>query len=192
MPLTVAQLTEIVDRFDWESYNKELKGDFAKIFGNIVNLQGDRAARRAGLDQWNNEDPFVQKQLTGYVGDRIVDLEETSKKDVVGIIREVLGRDGGMTTVELGDVIAEAVREKFAGYQDWRADRIARTETSYAYNYGNVFGYRQAGVEKVRVSDGDDDEECRKADGQIWTLAEALANPIAHPNCERDFSPIVE
>jgi hypothetical protein len=50
----------------------------------------------------------------------------------------------------------------------------------------------QAGVTHVEVSDGDDDDDCADADGQVWTLEEALANPIAHPNCVRSFAPADE
>ena len=57
-------------------------------------------------------------------------------------------------------------------------------------NHGTVVASRQAGVTHVEVSDGDDDEACAHANGQVWTLEEALANPVAHPNCTRSFSPV--
>lgn len=189
---SVKDLLEAVDNFDWDAYNAELRPDFTDVFGNIVQVQGERANTVAGGDGFHNDDPFVQKRLTNYIGDRIEQLDETTKEDVKDLIRNVLDAAEDSTVGELGDKIAELVQEKFDGYADWRADRIARTETAIAYNYGNVFGYRQAGVEKVEVSDGDDDEECAAADGQIWTLEEALAKPLAHPNCERDFSPVLE
>ena len=189
--MTVRELLAMVDAFDWAGYDEELKGEFADIFGRIVDLQGQRGAERAG-GAWNNDDPFMQRQLTTYVGDRIVEMTETTKADVSELMRRVLeGDEGAGSAAELGDTIAEKVRERFDGYADWRADRIARTETGYAYNFGNLFGYRQAGVDDVEVSDGDEDEACAAADGQVWSLEEALANPLAHPNCERDFSPVL-
>jgi hypothetical protein len=45
------------------------------------------------------------------------------------------------------------------------------------------------GVKEVEVLDGDDDEECASANGQIWTLEEASDNPLGHPNCTRAFAP---
>jgi hypothetical protein len=190
--LTVTQLLAIVDKFDWDSYNEQLKTDLDGSFREIVAIQGKRGAVRAGLTQFENDDPFVQKHLTGYMADRIVQLDKTTRLDVKGILQEVIGRDSGSSVDIIADAVAERVREKFAGYADWRADRIARTETGIAYNTGNVLGYRQADVTHVQVIDGDQDEECAKANGQIWTLAQALANPLAHPNCERDFAPVVE
>jgi hypothetical protein len=44
----------------------------------------------------------------------------------------------------------------------------------------------------VDVLDGDDDEPCASANGARWTVEEAEANPLGHPNCTRAFSPVVE
>jgi hypothetical protein len=189
--VTATQLMDLVDKFDWASYNDSLMEDLNGNFRAIVKIQGQRAAVRAGLDKFTYDDPFVEKTLTTYVGERITQLDETTRGDVSLLVRNAVEAGTGSAT-ELGDKIADLVREKFDGYADWRADRIARTETGIGYNIGNVLGYREAGVEKVRVIDGDQDEECAKANGQVWTLAEALANPLAHPNCERDFAPEVD
>src|SRR6266516_4171637 len=95
------------------------------LFGNVVDLQGARGFDRASGDgQWRNDDPFVQRSLTKYVGDRIVELDETTKTNVTDLIRGLLESDEGAgTTIELGDAIAEKVQEKFAGYEDWRRTR---------------------------------------------------------------------
>ncbi len=193
MALTVDALLAIVDKFDWASYNEQLQEGLDKSFRQIVSIQGKRGAVRAGLDQFNNDDPFVQQHLTGYIGDRIVQLDETTRTDVKGIIQNLLADAvAGASVDDIANAVADSVREKFDGYADWRADRIARTETGIAYNTGNVLGYREADVTHVQVIDGDQDEECAKANGQIWTLEQALANPLAHPNCERDFAPVIE
>lgn len=191
MAITAAELLALLDKFDFEAYHESLTGSLGKAFGEIVAIQGTVGAKRAG-GEFDADDPFVKKQLTSYVGERIVSLDDTTKADVASLIRNILDEGSDLSPAAIGDAIVERVREKFDGYTDWRADRIARSETAIAYNFGNALGYKQAGVEKVRVIDGDDDEDCRKANGQIWTLEEALANPIAHPNCERDFAPIVE
>jgi hypothetical protein len=173
MALTVAQLLAIVDRFDWDAHNESLKTDLDGTFREIVELQGVRGASRAGLDQFTMDDPYVQKQLTAYVGERIVQLDNTTRDDVARLVRDALEAGTG-SSVELGDLIADTVREKFDAYAEWRADRIARTETANAYNMGDVFGYREAGVTEVDVSDGDDDEECRKAG---WTAVATCKSP---------------
>lgn len=186
----VSALLKILDQFDWNAYHKNVREDLGDAFGLVVTTQGRRAAQRAGGD-FRPDDPFMKDKLTGYVGDRIVELDATTKDDVATLIRGVLDEAEGLTTAELGDKIAALVQEKFDGYADWRADRIARTETSIAYNYGNAFGYMQSGVTHVLISDGDDDEDCRKVDGTTQTIEWFLANPIAHPNCERDGAPVL-
>jgi hypothetical protein len=192
MALSVAQLLAIVDKFDWEAYNESIREDVGAAYTEVLTIQGNRGAKRAGKDTFDANDPFVQKHLTGYIGDRIVQLDETTRTDVKGIIQTILESDDGASVAEIGDSIAERVRETFDGYADWRADRIARTETGMAYNTGNVLGYRQADVSEVDVSDSDNDPICAAANGQRWTIAKALANPLGHPGCERDFSPVVE
>jgi SPP1 gp7 family putative phage head morphogenesis protein len=195
MALTPAEVIALVDSFDWEAYHESINEKLDKSFMQILAIQGKRGALRAGTTiAFDVDDPFVKKQLTGYVGERIVSLDATTRKEVSDLVRSIIEKDGG-TTQQIGDAIAEKVREKFKDYADWRADRIARTETAIAYNYGNLLGYRQAGVKKVKVIDndaGDADEICRKAHGQIWTIEQALANPIGHPGCKRDFEPVLE
>lgn len=78
----------------------------------------------------------------------------------------------------------------FSGYEEWRIDRIARTETAYAYAGGASGQMRDAGVAMVLISDGDGDEGCAAANGQEWTIDQYEANPLEHPNCTRDYEPI--
>lgn len=189
MPVTAAELIALVEKFDWEAYHASVEKTLTEAFGEIVAIQGARGAKRAG-GSFDIDDPFVKKQLTGYVGERIVSLDDTSKANVSEMIRSMI--EGGVGVADLGDRIAEKVRERFEGFADWRADRIARSETAIAYNTGNLLGYHQNDVEEVEVIDGDDDEECRAAHGQVWPLEKALAEPIAHPGCVRDFAPVVK
>lgn len=74
-----------------------------------------------------------------------------------------------------------------------RALRIARSEAATNYNQGTLAGYKSRGVTHVIVHDGDDAgacEECAAVNGEIWTVEEAAANPIEHPNCVRAFEDI--
>ncbi|HEY3315193.1 MAG TPA: phage portal protein, partial [Bacillota bacterium] len=73
--------------------------------------------------------------------------------------------------------LAEELRSSHA-FSASRATTIARTESGTAYNRGAIDGYRDSGVvDEVEVFDGDYDAECQAANGQIWTLDEAEANP---------------
>jgi hypothetical protein len=186
----INKIMSIVNGFDWKSYHETVGTALSDTVGMVVATQGARAAAEAG-GKFKPNDPFMQKHMTGYVGDRIVSLDDTTKADVETLIRGVLDSGDEITSTELGDKIGDLVKEKFDGYADWRADRIARSETSIAYNYGTAFGYKQSGVEEVVISDGDGDPECAAVNGTTQTLEWFLANPIAHPNCERDASPVI-
>lgn len=74
-----------------------------------------------------------------------------------------------------------------------RAEAIARTEMGWASNQGATALYQSEGIEKVEVLDGEDwDDPCRQANGETWTVVEALVRPLEHPNCQRAFAPVVE
>lgn len=81
---------------------------------------------------------------------------------------------------------------------NYRALNIARTELGYAANAGATVRYAESGfVLAVRVHDGDgcgwrshDDPD--KANGTIRTLQEAELYTLAHPSCQRAFSPVVD
>lgn len=125
-------------------------------------------------------------QVTSHLNTLGVGIQNTTVTDV----RSVLTR-----TLQQGASNAEtraALDELFDGYQDWRLDRIARTETTAAYNLGAIGQYREAGITTVRVTDGDGDENCAPWNGRIATLEEAEGSPLGHPNCTRDWIPIVE
>ena len=185
----VRSIRRVVESFDWAGWSAEMADLLDGPLRDILNEQAERTAELYG-ETFDPADPFVKRFFSEYVGDRIKQLDATTKEEVSDLIRTVVDENGAESATALGDLIRDRVREKFEGYADWRADRIARTETAQLYNVGTVLAARQMGFTHVEVSDGDEDEDCAAANGQIWTLAQALANPTAHPNCERSFAPI--
>ncbi len=134
----------------------------------------------------------VVRLLLAEAGDRVVDITDTTRtrlKEYIGIAE----RDE-MTPADLARLIQS---DPSGAFQPWRARAIARTETGTAYNRGSLAGYAASGrVTHVRVHDGDGcgwtgHGDPDMADGSIRTLAEANAQPLAHPNCRRGFSAIV-
>ncbi len=123
-------------------------------------------------------------------GALITDVAGTTRNQVLAIVRQELGDTFDNADVSESD-LASTLLDAFSGMSDWRASLIADTETAFAANYGNLSGYRDTGVQYVLVSDGtDSDEECAAADGETWTVDEAEANALQHPNCGRSFSSI--
>jgi len=191
VPLTLKQLRALVKSFPWDEWNQALAPGLSQVYRDLVEVAGQDVAKAHGVT-FRQDDPFLQQHMTAYVGERIVQLSRTSRQDVIMTIRRALRDAGDLTASNLQDRILDAVRAKYQSYETYRALRIARSESAIAYNHGNVLGASQAGFDQVEVIDGTEwDEECREANGQIWTIQQALANPIQHPNCERAFVPHV-
>lgn len=192
MPITAAELEALVEAFPWDEWSRaHLEPGFRQIYRDLVESVGKGSTKQLGT-AWQRKDPFTSQFMTDYVGERITQLQGTSKDRVIALVRRTLEEAKGLTPVELGKVIHEAVSDQFEEYGRWRANTVARTETAIATNHGTVLGVKQAGVAKVDVFDGTDDEECRAANGQVWTVEQALENPLGHPNCVRAFGPHVD
>ena len=87
------------------------------------------------------------------------------------------------------DDLASAIQANFADMSDYRAEMIARTETSIAAANGDIAGFRDTGVGVVLISDGSGfDSECDDAAGAYWTVDYYESNPLEHPNCSRSAS----
>lgn len=131
------------------------------------------------------ENEFVQQVIDRLAKD-IKDVAETTKDEVRALVAKQAAEGWSVEQLQ------KAIRERGEIASRTRALTIARTETGTAYNLGSVAAYRTYGVTHVDVLDGDGDEPCASANGARWTLEEAEENPLAHPNCTRSFSPVVE
>lgn len=130
------------------------------------------------------DNPFVQTVLDR-LAKQIRNVADTTKDDVRLLIGQAA--DEGWDVEQL----QRAIRAKGEIASRTRALLVARTELGTAQNLGSVAAYRAGGVTHVEVLDGDDDEPCASANGSRWTLDEAEANPLGHPNCTRSFAPLV-
>ena len=188
---TADDLIALLDSFPWADLDEALSASLLSAYQDIMRAQGARGAAAAG-GAWNPQDPFLDRWATKYVGARVVQLQGTTREAVADLLRTVFDEHaGGGSLLELAEAVRDRVREQFAGYEDWRALRIARSESAIAYNHGDIFGYHQAGVSEVDVIDGTQDDICQAANGKRWPLAQALADPIGHPNCSRALLPVV-
>jgi hypothetical protein len=109
-------------------------------------------------------------------------VSETTRERTNELLQQAM--DEGWSPQKFSEALEES-----GLYGEARADMIARTEVAIAQNYGQVETYSAAGVTEVYVFDGDEDTECSEANGQTWSVEDALDKPTAHPNCTRSFSP---
>lgn len=131
------------------------------------------------------EDPAVVTALEA-VGERVKDINESTRTALAAALQE--GADAGEGTGQLATRIRQVVEESYKG----RAETISRTELALAQQQATVGRYKAAGVTKVRVLDGDDDEACASVHNTVQDLDWAEKNSIAHPRCVRAFVPIIE
>lgn len=126
-------------------------------------------------------------------GDRITGINEETRRRVAAYVTRA--RLVGMSIDQLAALI-EA--DPSGAFSRARARTIARTESGTALNRGSLLGYRQSGrVTKVRVYDGDgcgwtSHDSGDTAHGSIRDLDDAEAHVLAHPNCRRAFSAVVD
>jgi uncharacterized ParB-like nuclease family protein len=112
---------------------------------------------------------------------RVTGINETTRDGIKDLV--VKGIEDSLTPVELGDAVAA-----WSGFDEYRAEMIARTELMDAYNAAALGSYGEIGVEMVQAIDGDGDPECAERDGQTFSLDDASAIED-HPNGTLDWVP---
>lgn len=188
-------------RFDWSQWDDQLH---AAVLPQIIaaHAQGAEegmAALGAAADREAvSADAIKYAEARGaeLVGKRrLADgtlVDNPNGKYVISNATREMIRDHVVSGLKAGNSpyeIEKSIQKHYA-FSDARAETIARTETGFAYNRGQVGGYRAAGCPMVEVIDGDYDDECAQADGQVWTLERAEDEPLEHPNCTRTFAGI--
>jgi uncharacterized protein with gpF-like domain len=170
-----------------------------------------RAAEAHFLNIIRQEYIGIGEQAFANVADQVgVALSfDLNSRNIAGVIDSVGTRVKGMTEEHLSqlrtavaagidrglsvDALAKELRLSMSDMGKVRSLMIARTETANAYNLSSLAAYRQSGlVTHVNVFDGSEDRPCAEAAGAVWTIEQAHGNPIAHPNCQRAFGPVVK
>jgi phage portal protein BeeE len=129
--------------------------------------------------------PKILEFVRERVGERIKGINAVTRDKVMAAVKTAV--EDGLSPADLAKSLEES-----AAFSPERAEMISRTETGMAYNDSAVQTYRTLDVEHVQVIDGDGDAECSHADGATWTIDQALSSPLGHPNCVRDFIPVLE
>jgi len=180
-------LQRIVDEHDWEASGEALAEGMLPLYRKLIELGADEATGELrGIDaDFTLTRPEVD-EVIDLLAEQIKGVSDTTRQKVQAIVDRQ--QSEGLSIPKVAKMINEqALLDSMS-----RSRTIARTETGMAYNMGTLLTYAKAGVTKVVVHDGDEDDDCKEADGQVWTIEEAQSNPLAHPNCQRAFSPIID
>jgi SPP1 gp7 family putative phage head morphogenesis protein len=113
---------------------------------------------------------------------RVTRINETTREGLRKLLADAIAR--GLSPAEAGDLV-----ESWSGFDEYRAERIARTELMFAYNGAALESYGTLGVGQVQAIDGDDDPECAERNGQVYSVADASLIED-HPNGTLDWVPI--
>ena len=198
--------------FDMEKWNKELS-NISQPFVRATMLSGSEQAIRQVQSQFQFDsvsagiEPAMERR-TG----RIVDINKRTQAQLRNVIATNIVE--GEPTSKLKPAIREFFDDTYAKH---RAERIARTETIWAFNEGAVEGYKQSRVVEAKqwITANDDRlcEWCGPMDGRIVGLAdnyhnigddfigneggtlnldyEDVQHPPLHPSCRCSIIPVL-
>jgi HK97 family phage portal protein len=163
----------------------EARALYNRFYPLILRHSWNDAAAELGTELgFDLENQWV-KRVIKRLSEKIVDVSDTTRKEVQGIVEEGLSKGWSI------DEIAAAIRELKEVHSTSRARTIARSETAMAYNLGSLAGYREAGVKEVDVFDGDEHEPCRSNNGARWSIEKAEETPLCHPNGTLAFAAVI-
>jgi SPP1 gp7 family putative phage head morphogenesis protein len=176
---------KVLDAFDraWKKVGEEKDSSFnsslVEAYGAAGQFAFEQAKEQLGkVQSLNFVHSGVKQDLEENAGIRIKSIEEST--------RQLLAKQ-----LSVAYTNAESVPEwmgriqKVMDIPDWRADMIARTETSFAFNKANLSAYEQAGVVKVRYLAVLDNRTCPTCAGdndKKFDLVDAPSLP-RHPRC---------
>lgn len=170
--------------------NSKAWAAFRKRLGDILESHAQRALSFANMQ--HAKAGFPPNLDTDYVAvaRELVYRPEGVQSIVNNFKQEVL--QGVLNLQRHGSNPGEYTKEIMAGVKKWedgRADVVALTEATHAYNEGTILVAESGGM-NLLVSDGEeDDEPCQAANGQVWTAEQARERRLEHPNCRRAFVP---
>jgi HK97 family phage portal protein len=185
--------TDLLTGDDNEEFERLIKRFFMEVMAASWDTLGIALDSRV---QFDANDPLVTAVLEK-AGERVREINQATLADLRTLLQR--GNELGLSIDALVDGVPDegirGLRDFVAETYKGRARTIARTELGTAQNEATVGRYEAAGVRKVLVFDNgltDDDQPCIDANGAVWTLERARANPLSHPNCSRAFAPYFE
>jgi SPP1 gp7 family putative phage head morphogenesis protein len=172
-----------IDRSNFEKISADSKA-YAEQWGKMLSEQGGSMINgefKPWLWEYEEED---RAKITKIINDGLAEGHQTGIKE-----RVKGGYPEGTIAKDL---------EPYFGEHKSHATMVARTEVARIQNIGAITRMKKNGFTHVKVHDGSVEggsvegcDRCREVDGQIWTIEEAEANELEHPNCVRAFSPVM-
>lgn len=150
----------------------------------VIERAAERELKRSNLstEDWNPDSELVATFLEDRAGIYVKAIDETTRNELKTFLANQI-RDGIENTE-----IANRIREHFADFPDWKADRLVKTEIRDAYNFATLSAGEAAGIKIVQTVDAqlgeeNSDPECIERNGKFFKIKDALAEVLSeHPN----------
>lgn len=171
---------KITDRYTWLFWQRG--AEFAS-----------RQLKRFGIEllippTFSVIDEETVNQLKNLQLELIKGLSEETKKALAFQLRDGLMK---------GDSIRELTKrvQKVTKDAKWKAERIARTESTRVFNTAAIDRYQRAGIKRYRVLEANDERTCRTCmlyHNRIFRFDDPAApRPPFHPNCRGTVVPVI-
>lgn len=211
----------IIENTDWDRIEEQGKAILVPLFLAAVAAGGQAAYKIAGVDAtFNPLNTNALKAAEKFCAELVREVTVKQKEAIKKLVKLALKEGRSMTqlasslkgTVGLfwrwtqavyrfeqklreKGISAEVARKRALKYREKllkrRHEMIARTEIATAQSRGNLIGYGDLGVKKVRfLAAPDACEECLAMDGNVYTLEEAEGVIPVHPHGRCDFMPV--
>ena len=114
---------------------------------NTILTYGQKAFKEVGIS-FNLNDPYVQQVLE----EQVIALSQTVYENSVTLLKEKVrmvlkeARTTGLGITDTMKLLKEQMSSEFNGWMDYRAERVARTESTIANTRASTEGARQNGM----------------------------------------------
>jgi hypothetical protein len=142
-----------------------------------------RTLKRAAIvarREWKLSSTPTQDELDAYADEHASEIVTSALQTTRDELTTFIAREIDQGVTDPKDLAAE-IREHFDTHPGWKADRLARTAITEAINAANLLTMEASDVERAQALDGEDDPECRRRNGRLFPIREALRIKD-HPN----------
>ncbi len=178
---------------DWEDEKSRLRVVLERWYVLMGEAAYAALGEQLGLELTFDLAAASTKGVRALIGIHVASITDTLLELLRNRVEDAIARGLSVEQLVAGTDAGPGRRDLFGP----RAQTIALTETATAYNLTSSAGYRESGlIDEVDVFDGPEcgwteHDDPDPADGSRRTLDEADAYPVAHPNCQRAFGPVV-
>lgn len=144
------------------------------IYENVIKRASDIEKKRSKVANTPGNEA-VDAWINNHAAEFASRVTFTTREDFTAFIAKRL-QEGENDAKKL----AQEIREHFADFPYWKADRLARTEIREAYNAGTLLTAQRNGLQ-VQAIDGTGDKECEERNGEIHDPVTAFTIRD-HPN----------